>query len=174
MKHSEIWHCIIMPQTCTSHSLRPFTPLLCWKFDWVSSYVYWPCNNLCQTCAHCQHCLEATRTRILMFVTFKPQGTAVKGFKTVRSEVAPGVLFVLQHAVNIHRRFVALLWMRGQGKFLPSSNICSWDFIHLCKGDWTSGAFTQRFVPSLPHCWPVPTSGRCMHLHKSMGMHLSG
>lgn len=96
----------------------------------------------------------------------------LKGIRMRDVNLHPASCLYPQCAVNINRRPVALLWVRA-GDFLPSSNICSWDFMHPCEGDCISRAFTQSFVPSLPHCWSVPTWGRCMHLHKSMDMHLS-
>ena len=92
-KHSEIWHCIIMPQTCTYHSLAAplpsppllSSPLLCWNFE-PSSWVYWPRNNSCQACARCQHCFRTAGARMVTLAAFKPQeGLRLKGAMVHRS-----------------------------------------------------------------------------------------
>lgn len=150
-KHSEIWHCIIMPPTCTYHSLaaplRTSPVLILWL--WVSSWVYWPCHGSCQA-------QKTTGTHVVVLDIYKPQRTAVKGFKTVICGV--GLLFGPSVVCCKHppegSPVEAALW-QVRGTLLPSSKNRLL-LLPVSGKQWLSsfGAFTQSFVPALPRGVP--------------------
>lgn len=159
---------------------RCTSPLLCWNFDWASSWVYWPCDNSCHTCALCQRCVETTGTHVGMLTTVKPQRTAVKRCKSVRREAALVVLFVplalcCKHPPGGSPVEMALLQMRGGGGGRQASRqCCHWATLVLAalcilvRVTPISGAFTQSFVPSLPHGFTsLLVCGNIRQLHAS-------
>lgn len=182
-KHSEIWHCIIMPQTSTYHSLT--APLLSsplWNFDWVSCGVYWPCDDPCQMHAHFQLCVKTMGIRLLMSVTFKPQQTTVKRCK---SEMWSSTLCLVctsvqccKHAPKGFPVEMALRWVRrveGGGVVLPLSNIGSWSFMHPCDGDSAALGHLLRglspvYLMVSPQCSSAVTCSKSTFAHKHTDM----
>lgn len=179
-KHSEIWHCIIMPQTSTYHSLTAplFTSSPPRNFDLVSSGVYWPCDDPCQTHAHFQLCVKPVGIRMLMFVAFKPQKTAVKECK---SEMWSCTLCLVCTSIQCCKHSpkgipveMALLWVRrgkGRGAVLPSGNTGSRSFMHPCEGDSAALGHLLRALSPVypmvsPQCWSVLTFRRSTYTHK--------
>ncbi len=90
-KHSEIWHCIIMPNMHLSlthcASLSGTETLTERPLGFID-----PDDNSCQICARCQHLVKTTGTHVVKLQ--KHRRTAVKGCKSARREGAAGILFV--------------------------------------------------------------------------------
>lgn len=152
-EHSEIWHCIIMPQTCTYHSLA--AALLCW-------------NVIDPATIHVRRVLLAVNT------VWKPQGRRMgmlwglwlKGVRMKHLKV---------HLASCLRRQccalhewspmqMALLRVIGGGTVLPLSNIGSCSLMPSCKGD--SELCPPVYLMSPPHCWSMPTLSRCLCAHQ--------
>lgn len=167
-KHSEIWHCIIMPQTCTYHSLA--APLL--------SSV----ETLTERSVGVADPTTAPVRRVLAVdAVWKPLGlkrwcsppshrrrTALKGCKNARCDGAVGVLF--GPAVLCYLREDP--WMWPQRRRVRAALEQHW-FMRPFEG-WLciSGAFTQSFVPSLRHRFtssPVYTNTEQVHACTPVG-----
>lgn len=159
-KHSEIWHCIIMPQTCTYHSIHApllSSPLPHRNFNQVSSRIHWPCDNRCQTCAHCQ---QRGANKQDSHVDAHHLQTTADCSTDGRREAALGILFVTSVVCCKHPPAgspveMALLGVRGgrgEGRGEGGSVALEQHWfleVHASVWRWLciSGAFTQSFVP---------------------------
>lgn len=135
---------------------------------------YWPCNNSCQTCARCQHCVKTTAARMGLLAAFKPQkGLWLKGVRMKHLKVHLASCLYCQYCA-LHAwspMQMALLRVIGGGTVLFLSNIGSCSFMPSCKGDRASlrhllRALSPVYLMSPPHCWSMPTLSRCLYAHQ--------
>lgn len=105
------------------------------------------CNNSCQMCARCHHCVKTTG------------GLWLKGVR-------------MKHVSPVQ---MALVWVLGGGTVLPLSSIGSCNFMPSCKGDCASlrhllRALSPVHIIHSPVCWSVPTLSGCMYANQSIDM----
>lgn len=151
-KHSEIWHCIIMPQTCTYHSLAASLLSSLVLKVWLSILV--GLLTLRQLMSEvCSLSLPCENHRDSCSSPSNHRGLRLKGKKC---EMWSCTLCL------VCTQYCAVL-----GNFALQQH---W-FMHPCEGDSASlglllSALSPVYLMASPHCWSIPTSGRCTYSHQ--------